>query len=627
MKINIKINLKRLLSFEITPLVILLGVILVVGFISLRHYGESWDEFDYLTYAKNSLQAYTGHTQVWDSIYRFLGPSFMMLTVLVGKLFPNAILSDVAHGLSFITFLLGVVVFYKLARRWLGIWEAYGATLLFTSQPLLIGHAFINPKDTPFMVGFMSSIYFGLRMMDSLKLEHPKKPDVNLKGILREEWNDLTLLRRLFLAVSLILVIGFSIWMGNLIINWRSINFPQFLTTTGLSDLEQYLFQIIRPVERLGLDIGLCIIPIGWVIFSYLPFTSRHISKTKLEPMFQQVKCALTNRNLLLMALIVGLTASIRVLGLAAIVYIGLWFVWRYRKAALVPLIVLTVLSFLTMYLTWPYIWPAPVPCILLSVATMLHFPWSDKVLFDGQYYAPKNLPKIYLPKLISLQITETALVCFVLGLMVLAYFLFKKKSHVTELAFLSIVWFFLPVLWAIIGNSNLYDNFRQLLFILPPLFLIGGLGVQIIFSKLSWLKIKILLLVLLVLPGIIGYLRLFPYEYVYYNTLAGTNTFRQYEADYWATSFRELSQFINQKAPPNSRVAVWGPLRSFMNYSRPDISTFSSDVGPIPIEPYYAVILSRYNDDLSINPDSPVLYRVERNGMILAVVKYIEKP
>lgn len=614
-------------SKEYFPLVLLIIISLVIGAFTLSHYGESWDEFNYLTHAQLSLQAYVGHPPAWDVIYRFYGPSFMMLTVLVGKLFPSVILSDVAHGLSFLTFLAGLAVFFKLARRWLGIWESYGATLLFASQPLLWGHAFINSKDTPFMVGFISSIYLGLRMMDSLKFEPPKQPVAGLKGILHEELKSLTTRRGIFLTFSLILVIAISIWLGNFLATWQAANYPPIFTTADFFNLEHFLYQITSRVGSLGLNLGLILFSCGLVISIHLPVTSHHIYETEFKPLARQVKYALSNRALLAMALIIGFTASIRFLGLVAAGVVGLLFLWRHRQAALVPLAVLAGLSILVMYLFWPYLWPAPFFRFLLTSAVMLRFPWGGKVLFEGQYYAARDLPYYYLPKLIGLQTTETALVCFLLGLLVITYFVIKKRSHLYELAFLSMVWFFLPVFWSVIGDPNLYDNFRQLHFILPPMFIIGGLGLEFIFSKLRRPVLKILIFILLVLPGVFGYLRLFPYEYVYYNSLAGANTFRQYEADYWATSFREASQFINKTAPANAKVVVWGPLMPFLDYARPDISAVGFDVGPIPKEPYYVVISSRYDNHLSIHPDFPVLFRSERNGMILAVVKYIENP
>ncbi len=622
-------NLKRLFLFEYTPLIILLVILLSIGIFSLPSYGESWDEFHYLGHARLSMQAYTGAMPAWDVIYRFYGPSFMMLVVLVAKLFPDAILSDVAHALSFLTFLIGLVIFYKLARRFLGVWESYGATLLFTSQPLLWGHAFINPKDTPFTIGFMASIYFGLRMLDSLKLDPPKQPDARLNGILRDEAKSLPRPRRVLLVIGLFLAVGLSIWLATLLMNLQMKVFPPVFSTADFFEMENYHYQITRQFEYILLAVGLLLFFCGFVVSIFLPLSGRHIFEVELKPIAWRVKQALTNRTLLITALIVGLTSSIRFLGLAAAGFIGLLVIWRHRYAAIVPLAVFAGLSFLVMYVTWPYLWTAPFFRFFLTVAVMLRFPWSGKVLFEGQYYTPDQLPYYYLPKLIVLQTTETALICFSLGLLVLVYLLIKRKRQpgLIELAYLCLIWFFLPVLWAVIGNPNLYDNFRQLHFVLPPIFLLGGLGLQIIFSKLRHPLVKIFVLILLVVPGMDAYFHLHPYEYVYYNTFAGQNTFRKYEADYWGTSFREASQYINQIAPAGAKVVVWGPVMPLWAYLRPDISAVGYEVGPIPSGPYYAVVLSRYDNDIIVHPDAPVLFSVKKNGMILVVVKYIEPP
>lgn len=618
--------MKRLFARETTPLIALLAVLLLAGLFTFPRYGESWDEFNYLTHAAYSLQAYTGPAPAWDEIYRFYGPSFMMLTVLVGRLFPGAILSDVAHLLSFFTFLAGLAVFYKLARRWLGVWESYGALLLFASQPLLWGHAFINSKDTPFMAGFLASIYFGLRMMDTLKLEPPKQPDPRLNGILREEIQRLAPPRRILLLAGLLLAVGGAAWLAGLVANWQQAVFLPVYSTESFFALEQYLYQVTGPLNRLGLFVVFILAGLALAFSFGLPVTSRHIYETELRPLGRQVAFAVSNRWLWLAAGLAGFTASIRFLGLAAIGFVGLWFLWKHRQAALIPLAVLAGLSLLFMYATWPYLWPEPVFRFLLTVAVMLRFPWAGKALFEGQFYAPKDLPAHYLPKLIGLQTTETALLLFLVGLAVLAYGLFKKQPHLFELAFLAAIWFFLPVLWAVIGNPNLYDNFRQLHFILPPVFLLGGLGLRALFSRLTPPVWRAVVLVVLVLPGLAGWLRLFPYEYTYYNNLAG-QTFRVYEADYWATSFREASQYINETADPNAQVVVWGPVFPLWSYLREDITAVGADVGPIPSGAYYAVILSRNDNDLKIHPDAPLLYAIEKNGMTLAVVKYIEQP
>jgi len=71
------------------------------------------------------------------------------------------------HFVYFSTFLTSILLLYLLSRRWMSKWAAFGAALLFASQPLIWGHSFMNPKDLPFMVFFLASIYFGFQMLDA----------------------------------------------------------------------------------------------------------------------------------------------------------------------------------------------------------------------------------------------------------------------------------------------------------------------------------------------------------------------------------------------------------------------------------------------------------------------------
>ncbi len=66
------------------------------------------------------------------------------------------------------------------------MWTAWGILILFSTQPLLLGHAFINPKDIPFMFLFTLSIVIGFWLADSMEeresfvsLERPAKALTN----------------------------------------------------------------------------------------------------------------------------------------------------------------------------------------------------------------------------------------------------------------------------------------------------------------------------------------------------------------------------------------------------------------------------------------------------------------
>jgi 4-amino-4-deoxy-L-arabinose transferase-like glycosyltransferase len=170
---------KKILSFEYTPIIALLVLCLIVGIFTVKDYGESWDEPPIYNYADYSFQAYQYilHPQDLQLFPTFsmnlnvYGPAYFMLANASSefiKLFDPSLSTITAwHFVYFSTFLTSILMLYLLSRRWMSKWAAFGAALLFASQPLIWGHSFINPKDLPFMVFFLASIYFGLQMIDA----------------------------------------------------------------------------------------------------------------------------------------------------------------------------------------------------------------------------------------------------------------------------------------------------------------------------------------------------------------------------------------------------------------------------------------------------------------------------
>src|SRR5690606_20801822 len=102
----------------------------------------------------------------------YYGPFFVSF-VAVGTQFLSAFLPvqppDLRHLIYFLTWFAGLLAFYSIARRWLSQTPASGAVLLYATQPLLWGHAFINPKDTPFLALFTISLALGFNMLDSVR--------------------------------------------------------------------------------------------------------------------------------------------------------------------------------------------------------------------------------------------------------------------------------------------------------------------------------------------------------------------------------------------------------------------------------------------------------------------------
>lgn len=187
----------RFLKHPLTPLLLLLTVNLTVGFLTFRNYGLSWDEPLFYDYADSIWKAYTPQAFTpgfdFDQVYgksmedhKIYGPAYVLLArPLAQVLISSGLdLASAWHLVNFLTFQLGLVAFYRLMRRWLPPWPSIAATAFFAWQPVFWGHAFINPKDAPFMVFFLWALVLGLEMVDNLpKQGNRPRPGLFVAGI------------------------------------------------------------------------------------------------------------------------------------------------------------------------------------------------------------------------------------------------------------------------------------------------------------------------------------------------------------------------------------------------------------------------------------------------------------
>lgn len=164
------------------PIVLLLAVNILIGLFIFRDYGLSWDEplfYDYaeaLGYAYSPHEWFSGNFNL-DNAYGSSGsdhanrgPAYILLARTPVKLL-QALGLDLAsswHLVNFLVFQFGIYLVYRLSRRWVSVTAALAGSALLAWQPLLWGHAFINPKDPPFLVFFSGAVCFGFEMVDEI---------------------------------------------------------------------------------------------------------------------------------------------------------------------------------------------------------------------------------------------------------------------------------------------------------------------------------------------------------------------------------------------------------------------------------------------------------------------------
>jgi hypothetical protein len=223
-------------------------------------------------------------------------------------------------------------------------------------------------------------------------------------------------------------------------------------------------------------------------------------------------------------------------------------------KAAIISFFLYLLVTTGFVILFWPALWSDPWQGFLTAFQFMSHFPYGGGMLFMGQIVPSDQLPWYYVPVWIAITTPLFYLIAFIPGLISILYnqrtwIKFKITIEQRD-EVLVLLAFVLPILTVIVLHSVLYDTWRQMFFIYPPLLLISIKGLQWIWLQLKTRITKPLALglassalVIGILPTCLWMINNHPYQDVYFNRLAGKDmlTIQQdYMMDFWGLSYRE---------------------------------------------------------------------------------------
>jgi 4-amino-4-deoxy-L-arabinose transferase-like glycosyltransferase len=656
---------------------------LIVGALTVHEYGISVDEPNNQRYAIDTLGAYPSvfgilYEPNYDSSYDGHGPAFVTLAALFVRgaqtIFPNVFLPDLWHYTYFITFPLIGLCLYWLARRWFNVWTAWGLLALFSTQPLLLGHAFINPKDTPFMFFLTLSIVWGFRMADSFAGNEPyaslERPARRLKNRFREADPQRKKKFLSFLTLAIAATLALLLFSGevNLLIEDLVTSFHnaapntwagRIFTSVASSNvpLEDYVSKALRlfdRAERTLLVVGLAFFATYFGLlagnttfgkFLHDTWTQRHKVGTWVRSQTRSLRnsihagaiklwlsetfSAIRSPRVLLAGLALGLATAVRAIGPLAGVIVVLYLFAKLRSRAWTTTIAYFLVAGIMTYLAWPRLWDAPIQRYFEAVGVASAFPhFPGRVLFNGEIHSARDLPRSYLPVLLSLQFTEPAILCIYVGLILLAGRLLRNRIRTDLWLFISLG-FGLPLLALIMLNSTLYHNFRQALFLIPGMFMIAAFTLEFVFNKVEQNWLRVLLIIAVVLPGVYSTVKLYPYEYIYYNSLVGgsAGAMHRYELDYWRISLREMALELNKVAAPGSLIVVTRSAGLLARYTRPDLIIDKPINSILDLDHGYDYIVQvtrSRGGDLYPQVDSAII--VERDGAVLVTAKYVRE-
>lgn len=170
-----------------------MAVNVLIGFFIFRDYGLAWDEpffysyADALGYAYSPANWFRADFDLNNSYgasgedHKTRGPAYLFLArnLVYGLEALGANSADAWHLVNFLFFQLGIYFLFQIATRWMSSAAAFSTALFFSAQPLLWGHAFINPKDLPFLTFFLASVCLGFEMVDAVA-ENAKNRNLKL---------------------------------------------------------------------------------------------------------------------------------------------------------------------------------------------------------------------------------------------------------------------------------------------------------------------------------------------------------------------------------------------------------------------------------------------------------------
>jgi hypothetical protein len=298
----------------------------------------------------------------------------------------------------------------------------------------------------------------------------------------------------------------------------------------------------------------------------------------------------------------------------------------------------LLAIAYCALLAPWPSALLSPLAVPWASLLQSAAYPKHEPVLLAGNVFWSDDLPWHYQLGHLLVQLPEQWLLAAALGAPVVTAGLFAalRRHDVARAAPAAMVLLgvAVPLLCACLLRPVDYDGMRHVLFVVPPIACLAAAGLCFALERLVLRPASCALLVAMLVGSSLRTLatmvELHPYQYVYYNALAGgtPGARGRFELDYWVTSFGEAMGELGAllarepRAPggPPQRLLVCGHAAVAYMYLPPDVVlSHDREQADFVLATTKWSCQDRYRGE--------VVAQVQRMGVPLAVVKRLRPP
>ena len=247
----------------------------------------------------------------------------------------------------------------------------------------------------------------------------------------------------------------------------------------------------------------------------------------------------------------------------------------KVNKKRINTLVFFFFLQFIFLYLVWPFLWEDPINNFIYALTTFSKFQaWGGYVFYLGDFYRAWFLPWHYF--IICFFATTPLLISILIvgGLTQLTLRFFKRLLNIDKNISYKDIWrgekekiflflffiIFIPIFLMFLLNSVIYNTWRHLFFLYPPLILISIYFIDVIAIKFRNKKILLYInsiIVIILLNNIYNLVTLHPFQYIYFNSIFEKNANELFEIDYWGVSNKNSLEKIAKNNLKKDKIVI----------------------------------------------------------------------
>lgn len=215
---------------------------------------------------------------------------------------------------------------------------------------------------------------------------------------------------------------------------------------------------------------------------------------------------------------------------------------WRSKNRVFtnISFVLCSLIVFVT--ILYPVAWQDPSE-LFKAVRYMSKHPWGGCTLTYGDCIVGGDFLYAYIPAWLIVKLPIAALLGVVL--MPIAFFTssFKDKSNARKLLLLVMLSAFLIPAVLVLKRSVLYDELRQILFVVSMFFIVGSVSFFYISKRLA-----MVFFIFSIFVFAIDNVKVYPYQLSWFNEPSRAFVLNgKYETDYWGSGLASLAGYMNR--------------------------------------------------------------------------------